>query len=181
MKIFTTLIILFFCTSAFSVERLLCEVDKLSWTYFKFQVSDFLDSEKFNQNKKNEFEELKYSFERIFWQDYRDFKKTISSSDLEIEDRAAYFEINKNIFGQYKSLTVQFNDEPIPLIKETNGSLLFRAWPHRTNYGESDIHVSINRSNGNISVYSKRFNEFFDKEFAGLSLDWNCEIKNNKI
>jgi len=181
MKIFIVLLTLFFSTSAFSVERLLCEVDQRSWTYVKFLMTEFLSSEKFDEEKKNKFEKLKYSFEEIFWQERRDFKKTITPQDLKLRDRAAYFELNKNIFGQYKSLSIQFNNEPIPLLKETDGYLDFRAWPHRTDYGESDIRVSINRSDGYIAVSSDSFNEFFDKEFIGFSLGWICEPANNKF
>lgn len=181
MKIFIVLLTLFFSTSAFSVERLLCEVDNKSWSYFKNTIGNFLNSEKFNEEKKKEFEKLKYSFEEIFWQIRRNFEKTITPQDLKLEDRAAYFEFNKNIFGQYKSLSVQFNNEPIPLLKETDGYLDFRAWPHRTDYGESDIRVSVNRSNRYIAVSSDRFNEFFDEEFIGFSLGWICKPANNKF
>jgi len=179
MKILVLIVTLFFSTYAYSVERLLCEVDPRSWTFAKFLMSEFLTSEKFDDEKKKEFEKLKYSFQKIFWQETRDLKQTITPQDLKLEDRAAYFKLNKNIFGQYKSLTVQFNDEPIPIIKKTDDNLYFRAWSHRTDYGESDIRISVNRSNGYIAVSSDRFNEFFDEEFAGFSLGWICKPANN--
>ena len=94
---------------------------------------------------------------------------------------SAYFELKKNIFGQYKSLSVQFNDEPIPLLKKTDGFLEFHAWPHRTTYNDADIRVSIDRSDGYIRVSSDRFNEFFDEGFIGFSLGWDCKLENNKF
>ena len=68
---------------------------------------------------------------------------------------------NKNIFGQYKSLRVPFNEDVIPLLKKTDGSLRFRAWPHRETHGRADIIVEIDRIDPHIRVSSMKFNKFF--------------------
>ena len=182
MRILILLLTLFFSTTAFSVERLLCEIDKeIPGRLFKLQISDFINSEKFTPEVEEEFELLKYSFQNIFWLEY-DTQKKITEQEIQFKDRKAYFEINKNIFGRYKSLTPSFNDfEEIPLIENNNGLLTFRAWPHREMYGKADIIVEIERADLYIWVHSKKFSKFFDKEFFDLKIGWNCELANNKI
>ena len=186
MRILILLLTLFFSTTAFSVERLLCEIDKeLPGRLFKLQISDFINSEKFTPEVEEEFELLKYSFQNIFWLEY-DTQKKITEQEIKLRDRRGYFEINKNIFGQYKSLRVPFNEDVIPLLKKTDGSLRFRAWPHRETHGRADIIVEIDRIDPYIRVSSMKFNKFFGKDYGHsiieeIILGWHCELANNKF
>ena len=95
MRILIILLTLFFSTTALSVERLLCEIDKeIPWRMFKLQISDFINSEKFTPEVEEEFELLKYSFQNIFWLEY-DTKKKITEQEIQFKDREAYVEIDR--------------------------------------------------------------------------------------
>lgn len=179
MKIFIFILTLFFSTNAISTERLLCEIDKSVWGLFEDTVINFLNSEKFTPEKKKEFEKLTYDFHNIFWLEYEGSKTLLKDKILRLRNEKAYFVINNNRFGQFKSLDVEFNDAPIPIYEKSNDTLHFRAWPHRTDHGKADILIDINRKDAYIYVYSKKFNEFFaENSFMDLGIGWFCKSEN---